>query len=72
MTYRAETLTTLLQHILKKARIRSKKRPLTRWTDDLKRFTGNWIQRVQAERNGQKWGRLMSSSGHRELSDDVI
>ena len=35
---------------------RSKGRPPTRWTDDLRRFAGNWIQRAQDRKEWAEMG----------------
>ena len=36
---------------------KSKERPPTRWTDDLRKFAGNWIQRAQDRKEWAEMGK---------------
>ena len=40
---------------------RSKRRPPTRWTDELRRFAGNWIQRAQ---DRKEWAEIGEAYVH--------
>ncbi|XP_030754538.1 LOW QUALITY PROTEIN: KH domain-containing, RNA-binding, signal transduction-associated protein 2-like [Sitophilus oryzae] len=53
-----------------RAHKRSQGRPPTRWTDDLKRITTNWIATAKNRENWDVWGRPMFNYGRNKGSSD--